>query len=234
MEIFHDLFKSVVIDVSPRSFFILATISIILYRIPILDKVLRTFHTLLHESGHAFASFLTSGKIRRIELHPNMSGITATESNNKFKQFLVSISGYPFASAFAYFSFFLIFNNKLIILHLILLCVIVWQVIFNIRNFYGIIWALTVATLMVFELIKMSELLWASGVIISSIVLFESLFMSGTIMVLSFQNSQNAGDASNLYKITKIHSAFWGIFFFLQAVFFVYLTIKDFLVWQGM
>lgn len=231
MEFIYKIYENVAINHSLRSFFIIAGLSIIFYRIPFFDKLLRTFHTIIHETGHALASILTSGKIHRIELHPDMSGLTITESNSKFKQFIISISGYPFASAFAYSSFLLIFNNKLNYLNIILIIIIMWQVLFNIRNFYGIIWSLTVAILLFFEFYKIPQLMWLTGIIISSITLFESMFMAGKIFIISIKNPQNAGDTSNLYKTTKIHSALWGFLFFAQAIFFVVITIKAFFEW---
>ncbi len=231
MNFLQQIYNNVVLVPSPRSFFILAGIAVALYRIPLFDRILRTFHTLLHESGHAFTAFLTGGKNHRMELQPNMSGMTITESSNKIQQFFVAIAGYSFASAFAYFGFLLILNNTTGIFHFILIGITCLQLLLNIRNTYGVLWAVAVISLLLLEVIKMPELMWATGVIICSVILIESVIMAGHILYLSFVNHKNSGDAFNLQKLTRIHAGFWGLFFFAQAVFFVILTVKLLFTW---
>lgn len=231
MKFLNDIFQNVVMTPSPRSFFILTGISILLYRIPVIDRVLRTFHTLLHESGHAMASLLTGGKNHRMELNSNMSGLTITESRNKFFQFIVSVSGYPFASAFAFLGILLILNNTTGIFHIVLLVLTSIQLLVNIRNAFGIIWSVAVIVLLLLELFKMPQLMWATGVIICAIILFESLIMAGHVFYLSFAKPKMSGDAFNLYKITGIPPGFWGILFLAQAVFFVFLSAKNVYYW---
>jgi len=140
MDTVVDFIRNVVYYPSPRSFYILSAVAILVYRIPVVDKVLRTFHTLLHESGHAVAAVLTGGKNHKIELNANMSGLTITESKSGFHRFLIAVSGYPFASACAWGGVYLIVHNMsgiFIISHLVLT---VLQLLLNIRNTYGIIW----------------------------------------------------------------------------------------------
>jgi hypothetical protein len=231
MNFLNELYQNVVLTSSPRSFFILAAAAVFLYRIPIIDKILRTFHTLLHESGHAFTALLTGGKNHRMELKPNMSGMTITESKNKVQQFFIAIAGYPFASAFAFFGFYLILNNITGIFHIVLLVIVAIQLLFNIRNTYGIIWSLAVISLLLLEMIKMPQLMWATGVVICSIILFESLIMAGHILMLSFIDHKKAGDAFNIQRLTGIHAGFWGLIFFGQAVIFTLLTVKLVIGW---
>lgn len=231
MDFLREIYLNVVLTQSPRSFFILAAVAVLFYRIPFADKILRTFHTLLHESGHAFAAMLTGGKNHRMELNSNMSGTTLTECKNKFHQFVVSLSGYPFASAFAYLGFFLILNNTTGVFHIVLLSVCLFQLLFNIRNTYGIIWSLLVCALLLLELLHLSELMWASGVVICSVVLCESMIMSANILFLSFSKPTLSGDAANLRKITGIHSGFWGLLFFVQALVILALSVQMILNW---
>ncbi len=227
MTFFHEIYTNVVLNPSPRSFFILAGVAVLIYRIPVLDKVFRTFHTLIHESGHAFASLLTGGKTYRIELYPNMSGMTLTESRSGFHRFIVSISGYPFASAFAWGGFLLILNNTPGIFHIILISVLVLQLLVNIRNTYGIVWALITLALLLFQVVKMPQLMWATAVVILTIILIESLIMSAHIFYLSLKKPKLAGDATNLSNMTGIPAVFWGLLFVSQALFFVILVARN-------
>jgi len=227
MNFFENFYENVVLNPSPRSFFILSGAAIILYRVPIIDRLLKTFHTLIHESGHAFAALLTGGKNHRMELNTNMSGLTITESQNAFFRFIIAISGYPFASAFAYLGIILIVNNTSGIYLTVLLCILIFQLMMNIRNTYGVIWASGMIVLIALQLVKTPQLMWATGVIISAVVLFESLLKAAHILVLSFSKRKMAGDAANLDKITGIHAAVWGLIFFSQAVFFFILSVLE-------
>ncbi len=231
MNFLNEIYQNVVLNPSPRSFFILAGLAVLTYRIPLIDKLLRTFYTLLHESGHAMMSLITGGKNHRMELNSNLSGLTITESRNSFFQFVVAISGYPFASAFAWLGFVLILNNATGVFHIILLVLIFVQLIFNIRNSFGIIWSIAVMILLGLEMYKMPHLMWATGVIICAVVLFESLIMAGHILFLSVSNPKMSGDANNLGRLTGIPAALWGAVFFSQAVFFVYLSFREILFW---
>jgi hypothetical protein len=226
MEFLNEIYENVVLNQTPRSFFIFIIIAIATYRIPIIDKILRTFHTLLHESGHAFAAMLTGSKNHRMELNTNMSGLTITESKNKIRQFVISLSGYPFASAFSWLGFLLILNNTPGIFHILLLSIAGIQLIMNIRNTYGIIWSIAVIALLAAQLLKMPQLMWSTGVIICTVIHFESLIMSGYIFSISFTKPSMSGDAANLQKLTGIHAGFWGLFFLAQALFFSYLIVQ--------
>jgi hypothetical protein len=231
MKFFLEIYNNVVLTQSPRSFFILSAISLLLYRIPLIDKILRTFHTLIHESGHAFASLLTGGKNHRMELKTNLSGLTITESRSKFRQFIVALAGYPFASATGFLGFFLLLNDKAGIFHILLLSVAAFQLLLNIRNSYGIIWAILVCTLLLLEIVKLPQLMWSTGVIICTVILFESVIMAAHIFILSFRKPLLSGDAANLHKITGIHSVFWGTLFFAQSVVFMFYSGKLILSW---
>jgi len=231
MSFFQEIYKNVVLTQSPRSFLILAGVSILLYRVPLIDKIFRTFHTLLHESGHAFASLLTGGKNHRMELKTNLSGLTITESKSKFHQFIVALAGYPFASASGFLGFYLIINDMTGVFHIALLSIAGLQLLLNIRNTYGIIWAILVCTLLTLELIKLPQLMWSTGIIICSVILFESVLMAAHIFILSFRKPSLSGDAANLHKITGIHSGFWGTLFLAQSVLFLLCSTKLILSW---
>jgi len=233
MDSIVEFIKNVVFHPSPRSFYLLSAAAIVLYRIPVVDRILRTFHTLLHESGHAFAALLTGGKNHRMELNPNMSGLTITESKSKFHQFIISISGYPFASAFAFGGIFLITHDITGVFMITLLVLTAFQLLMNIRNLYGIIWSLAVIALMFLLLLKMPQLMWATGVVVNSVVLFESFVMAGHILLLSFKKPKMAGDAANLHALTGIHALIWGVFFFAQAAFFVFISVSQIIIWDG-
>lgn len=215
-----------VLNNTPRSLIILSTLSILIYRIPLIDKLIRSFHTLIHETGHSLFAFITSGKTHRIELQPNMSGFAITESSNKFQQSIISLGGYFFASAFAYFAFLMIKKQMFEILIFVFIGVTFFQLLLNVRNTFGVVWSITAILILVGIVIYQAQLNYAVSVMISSIVLFDSFLTSAWIMFLSLTKPKQAGDAYNLQKTTSIPAFFWGLLFFSQAVFFFYLVLK--------
>lgn len=214
------------INHSPRSLLIIATLSVLLYRIPLIDKLIRSFHTLIHETGHSIVAFITSGKTHRIELHPNMSGFAITESSSKFQQFLISLGGYVFASSFAYFSFLMINAKMYKILILLLIGIVFFQLLLNVRNTFGIVWSIVSIVVLSACVFYQPQLAYAISVMISSVVLIDSVLTSAWIMILSLSKPKQAGDAFNLQKTTSVPAFFWGLFFFVQALFFTYLVYK--------
>lgn len=227
----YEFLENVVYEKTLRSLIFYASMAIVLYRIPLIDKVLRTIHTLLHETGHVVMTVMTSGKIHRVELHSNLSGVTITESSNKFRQFLISIAGYPFASASGWFAFWLIFNGYAHEYLFGLSGVIFLILMSSVRNMYGIIWSLLIIASFMLVIYNVPQFVWAVSVLAATITVIESAWMSGVICVIAFKSPQNAGDPSNLFKLTGIHSVFWGFIFFAQAAFFAYMSVLLAIEW---
>lgn len=208
----------------------LPVVVFILNRIPYIGKYLRVVNTLIHESGHAVAALIASGEVYAVELFSDRSGTTVTKrANTKKGRFFVAFLGYPFGSAAAYGLFYLISVNQCNMVLYALACIAILNLMFYVRNSYGIFWLITFTAIIFIvkfwgdEMVQYAFSSWLCG-----IMLFEALYSSTELITICWKKPKNAGDASDLAAISKIPSMFWALIFLVQAGWFVYLTIRLF------
>ncbi|MGJ7912698.1 M50 family metallopeptidase [Neobacillus sp. LXY-1] len=208
-------------------FFLFLILAFLLIHVPIIGNYIRVIDTLIHESGHAFMALL-GGNVQTISLFSNSEGATLSNQTTWIGSFFTSLAGYTFASFMAFLAFLLIGRRKQILLIDILLGFIFCNLIFWVRNPYGIFWLCSFAAGFLFLLIKgtpafRDHLL----LLIACILLVDSLQSAYEVMYLSIFYPQAAGDAANLANLTKIVPTLaWGVLFFLQAVCFCYYGLK--------
>lgn len=201
----------------------------IINRIPYIGKYLRVVNTLVHESGHAFAALITSGEVYTVELFSDTSGTAVTKTKGKFSQFLVAIAGYPFGSAFSFLLFYIISRGEYRIVLYILACFAILNLIFYVRNTYGIFWLITFTAIIFIvnfyggEFFQYAFTAWLSG-----IMLFEALYSSVELVIIANKRSKSAGDAYNLKQLTGIPTMIWALLFVAQSGYFIYLTLRLF------
>ena len=195
-------------------------LAFILLKIPILGKYVSVINTIFHEFGHALVSKLTGGHIEKIELFHNSEGVAWSSNRFWLGRVLTGLAGYPFASGVSYLFLYLIDKEMYMYVHIILLSVIIFSFIFWIRNLYGLLWAITIIALL-FSLVNLGNPLLTENVLllITSIIMVESIVSSFTIFALSFNQPFDAGDATLLWKsVILIPAPIWGALFFIQAV----------------
>ena len=209
-------------------FFMFIILTMILLNIPIFGTYIKVINTVIHESGHALMALL-GGKVHHISLFMNTEGVTYTSHTGWFGGFFTGISGYVFSSFFAFLAFWLISRKKYKVLIAILLIFIGINIIFWVRNFYGIFWLVSFGALFLLLLYKGSGAFVQYFLLfIASVLLVESISSSYTIMLLSFMQPSAAGDATGLAKATLIIPAqLWGILFFCQALGFFFAGFKS-------
>jgi hypothetical protein len=92
--------------------------------------------TLLHEFGHAFMAKVTFGKVYKIHLNSDTSGVT--ETTGGWRSLFILLSGYPSPLLFSgLFVWFLRLNHPEFVLFVLLFVSIF--VLFVIRNWYGVL-----------------------------------------------------------------------------------------------
>jgi len=208
----------------------LLVLALILPRIPYIGKLFNIINTLIHEFGHALMALLLQGRVYSIEIFGDTSGSATTQTKNKISSFLVSISGYLFASSFAWLSFYLLSAG----LHqyyiiglsaLFLVILLLW-----VRNRFGIIWILTFCVLNSFFIfyLKSDIFTYLIATFYATIILVESLFSTLILLYLSIFKHKESGDALNLQKITHIPAFFWAAIFAAYAIFIVYQIYQQF------
>ncbi len=207
-------------------FYILLVVSLTLIRLPYIGIYFRIINTLVHESGHAFVALLTCGNLSRIELFADTSGTATTISKNKLYNFLISIAGYPVSSIVAYLFFRLIkFEHYEFILYSLAFLVVV-NLIFFVRNKYGIFWLITFAAILFLLFYYGSDYAkYCFTVFFACVILSDSIVSTLILLGLSFKDGKKAGDAANLKTITHIPSFIWALLFVSQALFFTYETV---------
>ena len=206
---------------------ILLIAGFLLSRIPVVGKYFRGVNTLIHETGHALMALITSGEVLAVELFSDTSGTTITKSKGKFGQFLIAICGYPFSSAAALLLFYLIKIDAQMYIILILTAIAILNLIFLVRNWYGIFWLLSFIAILIGVWYNGNKtLIFATTVMFSGIVLTESIYSALQLVIIAFKNSSNSGDAKNLSGITFIPPIIWAILFLLQSIYFAYCVVK--------
>ncbi|MFJ7725798.1 M50 family metallopeptidase [Neobacillus sp. NPDC097160] len=218
---------SFVRDKFSTKFFLFLILAFLLIHVPILGNYVKVINTLIHESGHAFIALL-GGNVERISLFMNSEGATYSNQSTWIGSFFTSLAGYTFASFMAFLSFLLIGRKKYILLIDILLGFIILNLLFWVRNPYGLFWLCSFVVGFLFLLIKGSQNLRDNLLLlIASILLVDSVQSAYEILYISIYQPQAAGDAANLARLTGIIPApIWGVLFFFQALWFCYYGLK--------
>lgn len=205
-------------------FFLFIGLAFFLIQIPIIGDYFRIINTVIHESGHAFMA-LFGGNVETISLYMNADGVTHGTQSIWIIDFITCAAGYTIASLIAYVAFWLIKKKKHIFFIDMLLGVIIINLILWVRNPYGIFWLVSFGILFLALLIKGSKKVIDNLVLlIASVLLVESVSTAYDIFTISIIQPHAAGDATNLSQLTAfIPPQVWGIYFFVQALFFIVL-----------
>ncbi len=208
-------------------FFFFIVLAFLLVNIPIIGNYISIINTVIHESGHAFIS-LFGGHVESISLFTNSAGVTYGTESIWIINFFTSIAGYVVSSLMAILSFWLIQKKQYTFLIDILLGFILLNLIFWVRNPYGIFWLVSFGLIFLSLLIKGSKVLINNLLLlIASVLLVESIGSAYDILIISMMHPQSAGDATNLSNLTVILPAqAWGIFFFAQSLWFCFFGFK--------
>jgi hypothetical protein len=191
-----------------------AGLALLLPRIPVIGKWFNIINTAIHELGHALMALFLERNVKKIELFNDASGTTTSSTKTKFGSFLVSIIGYPFASAVSYFVFFLLnvgyekgFLIGISILFLFMLAL--W-----IRNIYGAIWILAFcATNGYLIYLNNADYIHIAALLYAVFIAVDAVFSALTILFLSVKQKDKAGDATLLKKTTGVPAFIWALIF---------------------
>lgn len=210
------------------TFIIFVVLSILFTKLPVIGKYFSIVNTLIHETGHALMAIATGGKVAKIELFANTEGTAWTSSRSWIGRVLTSLAGYVFSSFIAFLFLYFLSIGKYDYILYILITILLLGLIFWVRNLYGFFWITTFCA-------GFGYLIWNGNaafiqyvlLFITSVIFVQSVISAFEILYLSFKNSRDAGDATNLARTTIIIPAqIWGIFFFLQSLFCAWKGIK--------
>jgi len=206
-------------------------LSVLIWNLPFAKDFLypfMLFSTFLHELGHALVTVITGGKVLKIELFKDGSGLTTSKGGISF---LIVLSGYLFNSLAG--SVLLILssskNSQMIksTLSLILFCISL-TIIFFVRDLFTFFTVLIFILGLLFLLNRTNDLFKRSFLCFLAIQsCFFSFYNIFVVFNLSFKTSNfKYNDAFILQEMTVIPAPFWAIFWALSSTLLFLFTLK--------
>ncbi len=203
-------------------------LALLLTQSPIIGKYFAMINTMIHESGHSLMALLTGGEVRNVSLFPNTSGVTMTGHTSWLSHVLTSLSGYLFSSLAGLLFFHLIVKGHFRVMMFILIGFLAINLIFWVRNFYGVFWLITFGAGFIYLLrTGHQSIVQYVLIFVACLVVVEAVMSAFWVMRVSFVSPSQAGDAWNLAQAVKfIPAPIWGVFFFAQSLYLAWLSLK--------
>ncbi|GIO39477.1 hypothetical protein J41TS12_43380 [Paenibacillus antibioticophila] len=178
----------------------------------------RMLDTMIHEFGHAIATLLVSGRVLRIELYPDHSGVTYSVITLGWSQLIVSLAGYITASLFAVALFYSYSRQKQGHGLMIITALALVSGLLFVRNGYGLIWLLIFIALNLLFLVIGGRIRSFYYLLLAFLCLEESVMAPLTLLLLAVSRPGSAGDAANLAALTGVPAMVWALLFLVVAV----------------
>ena len=198
-------------------------IAFVMTRIPILRVYVRLINTMIHEVCHIIVATITGGKGHKITLHRDTSGLALTSSSSWFSRVFTAYAGYTGSSLVAFLLFYLLQEGYYTVVLLVLMSVLIIATLLWVRNGFGSLWAASFL-LLIWLLIdkQFDQITIHLSYLLSAVLLVESVSSALQVMLISFKQPKDAGDATALQKFTFIPALIWGILFFIQSIYIGY------------
>lgn len=188
--------------------------SAVLTRLIPFSSLFRNLDTMIHEFGHALATLLLSGRVLRIELYADHSGVTYSAIQAGGRAILVSLAGYPLASLFALLFFYLYSKGKLEWGLLISSGLALIMLALYVRGGFGVLWLTGFIALNVLMMFAWKGLRKFYFLLLAFLTLEESVLGPLFLVWMSLVSPTRAGDASNLAELTPMPALIWALLFF--------------------
>lgn len=207
-------------------FYILLLIAVLLSRIPMAGKYFRSLNTLIHEAGHAFATLALSSEVIAVNLFADTSGTTVTKAKSKFSQAIISLAGYPFSALVSLLCLYMLASGLNLYILFTLTSITLIIMILSIKNAYGYFWTGTFILLNILLIYFNNKLLVSISATFFTLIIFTDAIISAFILLaLSIKQPKKAGDATNMNKLTGLHSAFWAVFLLAITLLISYFSV---------
>lgn len=192
--------------------------SVFLTRMIPFSSLFRNLDTMIHEFAHALMTLVLSGKVLRIELYADHSGVTYSSMLTPGRSILVSLAGYIGASLFAWLLFYLYRKGR----HMwglgLMTAVALVSLLLYVRGEFGMLWLTGFIALNVVIMIFGVNFSKYYYLLLAFITLEESVVSAMYIGWTSWTRPSQAGDAANLAQQTFLPALFWGTLFALFAL----------------
>lgn len=182
-----------------------------------LKQVVEVPYTLVHEFSHAIVALMTSGKIKRMTLHHNLSGSVVSRSANKLSRVVTTFAGYTLPCYIAFLFIWLLHFNPIFALYGYII-IAAFSFVF-IRNMYGFFWLLGFLLLLALTVIYAPlSLMMHISYFFVTLLFVASLYGGYRILILAWQDPQLYHDAHILAAETRVPTQIWGILFFVHNI----------------
>jgi hypothetical protein len=210
--------------------YIYLIIALLITNIPLVGKYIAIVNTIIHEASHCLMALLLSGKVHSISLFSDTSGEAKVSTRNWLSRVIISYAGYTGSSLAAIGLYFALFKARYELILISFIVLLIVCLLFWIRNLYGFIWTISFACIIGFIVYEnISLLILHVSFLLSAIVLAQSISSAFVVLKLSFRDSKNAGDATNLANTTFLPAQLWGLLFFVQSLYAAYYIVVHFI-----
>lgn len=177
----------------------------------------RNLNTMLHEFGHALITLILSGRVTRIELNPDHSGVTYSLLQNSWSIVPIALAGYVLASLFALLFFYLYSMGKerLGIIAATLIAAV--MLLFFVHQGFGLWWLIGFIVLNMIVLFFGGVVQHFYYILLSFLALEESVMSTITVIVYAVTDPKSGSDAAALQAAIGVPAVIWAILFILVA-----------------
>ncbi|WMT43487.1 M50 family metallopeptidase [Paenibacillus sp. D2_2] len=191
----------------------------------------RILDTMFHELGHAILTLIMSGRVLRIELNPDQSGVTYSILQQGWSQIIVSLAGYITASLCSIAMFFVYYKQRQAAGLIVISALALITIVLFVHSGYGLWWLLIFILLNVLIYFIGERVRNFYFLLLAFLCLEESVVSPIYLLALSIINPSQAGDATNLADITFLPAVVWSLLFVLIACICARLALQ--LYWKS-
>ena len=198
-------------------------------RLPIFRVYFSLCNTLIEKIIHVLAIVVTrDGKSNKIKLYKNGSGETTSIVHSKIQKVMIVYIGYTGTLLLAMGLFYLLSFNKFHLIIYFFIGLLVISTLLWIRNFFGVLWALSFVALLALPLYFKNELaIMHISIFLSSLILIQAIINAIQVIRQSFKAGEKSGA---LAKIARIPAMICGIALLgqsLYATYFIFIKVLN-------
>lgn len=190
-------------------------------RLPMFRVYFSLCNTLIEKIIHVLAVVVTrEGKSNKIKLYKNGSGETTSIVDSKIKKVMIVYIGYTGTLIVAMGLFYLLSFNQFDWVIYFFIGLMVISILLWIRNFFGVLWALSFVALLAVPLYFRNEaVIMHISIFLSSLILIQAIINAFQVIGQSFKTG---GKPGALAKIARVPAIICGIALLGQSLFAAY------------
>lgn len=175
-------------------------------RLPMFRVYFSLCNTLIEKIIHILAVVVTrEGKSNKIKLYKNGSGETTNIVSSKIQKVMIVYIGYTGTLIIALGLFYFLSFNKFHFVIYFFIGLMVISVLLWIRNFFGVLWALSFVALLALPLYFRNEFaIMHLSIFLSSLILIQAIIHAFRVIGQSFKTGGKQGALAKIARIPPI------------------------------